>query len=294
MKSKNIQDKEVKRRRIPSHLRLSLPRAGSDSYVTKLLKRHSLRTVCQEAHCPNKGECFSRGVATFMILGDVCTRGCAFCGVKQGKPRMLDPDEPRRVARAASELRLCYVVVTSVTRDDLPDGGAGYFAQTASELRRELPRATVEFLLPDFLGRRKSWDVVIESGLDVFSHNVETVPRLYNRVRRGADYHRSISLLRYARDNSSGLAVKSGFMLGLGESWEELEAVMIDLVDAGVEQLVVGQYLKPRQGSFDVVDYFPPEYFLSIEETARSMGIAHVYARPLARTSYALALKKPD
>lgn len=267
-----------------------MPKAGSDIQVNSLIEGLRLHTVCQEAHCPNKGECFGRGLATFLVMGNTCTRDCAFCGVRHGQPQALGENEPERVALAVKRLDLRYIVVTSVTRDDLPDGGAGHFARTVVAIRNIQIRGVIEILVPDFAGSQQSWDKVIASRPDVISHNVETVPRLYPQVRRGADFRRSLALLKYLANSGSGVAVKSGFMVGLGESWKEIEALVADLVDSGVEQLVVGQYMRPDCRSAKVVEYFAPEYFQEIEELSRSKGIAQVYARPFARTSYTLAL----
>jgi lipoic acid synthetase len=223
-------------------------------------------------------------------MGDTCTRSCAFCGVQHGQAKELDQKEPEKVALAVQKLNLRYVVVTSVTRDDLADGGASHFARTVAAIRDIPPRRVIEILVPDFAGSQQSRDTIIASRPDIVSHNVETVPRLYPQVRKGADFQRSLALLRYLAESGSGVAVKSGFMAGLGESWEEIEALVAELAEAGVEQLVVGQYLRPDSRSIGVAEYFGEEYFQRIEELSRSKGIAQVYARPFARTSYALAL----
>lgn len=244
-----------------------------------------LHTVCQSASCPNIGECFSRHTATFMILGDACTRSCGFCGVSHDAPHPVDPDEPRRVAEASVRLGLRYVVVTSVTRDDLPDGGAGHFADVVAALRARLPAAAVEILTPDFRGVAGAVDIIIAARPDVFNHNVETVPRLYPAVRPGADYARSLALLAEV-GRRSPIAVKSGLMVGLGETREELRTVFHDLAGAGVRLLTIGQYLAPSAAHHPVVRYLPPGEFAELRQEAEAAGIPLVAAAPLVRSSY--------
>jgi lipoic acid synthetase len=249
-----------------------------------LLRGHGLHTVCEDARCPNKGECFERGTATFLILGDVCTRDCRFCAVAGGRPGPLDPAEPEEVAAAAAALGLRHVVVTSVTRDDLPDGGAGHFAATIRALRRRLPEgATVEVLVPDFLGSHDALDAVLAERPDVFNHNVETVPRLYPRVRPQADYGRSLDVLGYAA--RVGGVVKSGAMVGLGESGEEVRQVMKDLQAVGVRMLTLGQYLRPSPRHLPVVEYVPPAVFAEYRAAGERAGLV-VEAAPFVRSSY--------
>ncbi len=253
--------------------------------VTGLLKQYGLNTVCQSANCPNRGECFNRGTATFLILGPLCTRNCRFCDVRSGKPESFDPSEPSRVAAAALKLRLRHVVVTSVTRDDLPDGGAMQFAETVRAIRMHLPDSTIEVLTPDFKGVPDALGVVMAARPDVFNHNLETVPRLYNTVRPGADYRRSLDLLRAAHDRYDAVT-KSGLMVGLGETTDELKEVFDDLAANRVSMLTIGQYLSPSREHLPVVRYVPPEEFEELAELARAEGIRKVFAGPLVRSSY--------
>ncbi len=250
-----------------------------------VLRSHGLSTVCEEARCPNKAECFSKPTATFMILGDSCTRDCGFCSVKSAPPLPPDKDEPRRVAEAASKMGLKYVVVTSVTRDDLPDGGAGQFAETIREIKKHLPEAGVEVLTPDFGGSKDALSRVLSAEPHVFNHNVETVPRLYATVRPQADYNRSIGLLRRLKELSPETNTKSGLMLGLGESFEEVLEVFKDLRGAGCDLLTVGQYLRPTKKNLPVVEYIEPEIFKALREQALGMGFRSVASGPLVRSS---------
>ncbi|MFA5354590.1 MAG: lipoyl synthase [Thermodesulfovibrionales bacterium] len=250
-----------------------------------LLRSHRLTTVCEEARCPNKGHCFSKPTATFMIMGDTCTRDCGFCSVSSGRPGCLDPEEPRRVAEAAKELELKYVVVTSVTRDDLPDGGAAHFAATIRALRAELPETRVEVLVPDFKGDTESVRTVLEARPDVFNHNVETVPRLYAGVRPQADYRRTLDLLRAAKEIAPEVKTKSGLMVGLGETIEELTDLFRDLRDAGCSLLTIGQYLRPSKMNLPVVEYIKPEVFEELKSLALALGFEFVASGPLVRSS---------
>ncbi len=253
--------------------------------VNRLLKQHRLNTVCQAANCPNRGECFNRGTATFLILGPVCTRNCRFCDIKLGQPVDVERDEPSRVAEMAHKLGLRHVVVTSVTRDDLPDGGASHFAQVVKHLRTRLGQATVEVLTPDFRGQQAAWDTIIASTPDVFNHNVETVPRLYPEVRPQADYNCSLELLRYVARHSD-IVTKSGLMVGMGETIDELRDVFRDIADSGVSILTIGQYLAPTKDHFPVQRYVSPDEFSEMEQLARQAGIERVFAAPLVRSSY--------
>jgi lipoic acid synthetase len=259
---------------------------GSGDGTRALLKRADLVTVCEEARCPNLAHCYGRGVATFMVLGEVCTRACAFCAVDTGTPAPPDPGEPERLARAAAGMALRHVVVTSVDRDDLADGGIGHFARTVAAIREALPAATVEVLTPDFRGVPDAAARVAALGADVFNHNVETVPRLYDAVRPGADYGRSLDLLREVKTAAPGIFVKSGLMVGLGETDEELIAVFRDLRAAGCDVLTVGQYLRPTARHRPVARYVPPEGFARLKETALALGFAHVAAGPMVRSSF--------
>jgi lipoic acid synthetase len=253
--------------------------------VKSRMRAHGLSTVCEEARCPNRDECFSKPTAAFLILGDSCTRRCRFCSVKHGGPVPLDPEEPRRVAEAARAMGLTYVVITSVTRDDLPDGGAGQFAAAIREVKRELPGAAVEVLTPDFLGKRSALERVVHAGPHVFNHNVETVPRLYGDVRPSADYRRSLGVLAGAKELMPSLPTKSGLMVGLGEEFEEVIDVMADLRHAGCEMLTIGQYLRPSRKHTPVRRYVPPETFDALRRAALGMGFGFVAASPLARSS---------
>lgn len=274
--------------RFPPWLRKRVPPPGITRRVTALLCELDLTTVCQSARCPNISECFARGQATFMILGDVCTRNCAFCAVETGKPKPVDPGEPRRVAEAAHRLGLRHVVVTSVTRDDLPDGGAGHFARTVVAVRAACG-ATVELLVPDFRGRRRDAETVLDTGPEVFNHNVETVPRLYPEVRPQADYRRSLDVLAAAAAHSPATVTKSGMMLGLGECEDEVLGVMGDLRQAGVRALTLGQYLSPSSAHHPVVEFVPPERFESCRRRALAMGFEAVASGPFVRSSYRAA-----
>ncbi|MBZ0157221.1 MAG: lipoyl synthase [Alphaproteobacteria bacterium] len=250
-----------------------------------LLRTHRLSTVCEEARCPNQGACFAKPTATFMILGDRCTRDCAFCSVSSGAPSAVDPHEPERVAEAAAELGLRYVVVTSVTRDDLPDGGAAQFASTIRAIRRRLPDARVEVLIPDFKGDREALRVVLAAEPDVFNHNMETVKRLYPLVRPQADYARSLGVLRDAKELAPSLRTKSGLMLGFGETVEELKELFGDLRSAGCTMLTIGQYLRPTKKNLPVVEYIKPEIFEELKELALVSGFDFVASGPLVRSS---------
>jgi lipoic acid synthetase len=253
------------------------------------LARHRLHTVCRSARCPNRVECYAHGCATFLILGETCTRTCAFCAVPHGKPGPVDAGEPRRIRQAVEALGLRHVVVTSVTRDDLPDGGAGQFAAVTAAVRGARQRPTVELLVPDFRGQAASLEAVLGAGPDVLAHNLETVPRLYPLVRAGADYRRSLALLSSAARWGGRVAVKSGIMLGLGETEEEVAAVLGDLRHAGVRAVTIGQYLAPSLAALPVVRYAPPEEYRHWEQVARAMGFASVRSGPLVRSSYQAA-----
>jgi lipoic acid synthetase len=244
-----------------------------------------LHTVCEEAHCPNVGECWSRGTATFMILGEVCTRACGFCAVRTGLPaRPPDPDEPRRVAEAVARMGLRHAVITSVDRDDQADGGAAIFAATVAAVRARVPGCAVEVLIPDFKGRWEALQVVLDARPDVLNHNVETVPRLYRRARAGASFPRSIELL--GRSKRAGLLTKSGIMVGLGEEWAEVEETVRAIRAAGTDVLTIGQYLRPSLQHLPVLRYYTPEEFGVLRALALGLGFAHVESGPLVRSSY--------
>ncbi|HET6428012.1 MAG TPA: lipoyl synthase, partial [Phycisphaerae bacterium] len=276
--------------RLPEWLRKPIPPAGVSKKVRDLLRRHRLSTVCQGARCPNRPECFGRGTAAFMILGDHCTRNCRFCAVEPGQPGPPRPDEPEAVARAAAEMGLTHVVITSVTRDDLPDGGSAQFARTVRQVRRLLPEATVEVLTPDFQGDPAAVERVCGAGPDVFNHNVETVPRLYAEVRPQARYRRSLEVLawakRLARDEGWPLLTKSGLMVGLGETDDEVARVMTDLRHVGCDLLTIGQYLQPTPRHLPVRRFVPPGQFDAWRDHALKLGFAAVAAAPHVRSSY--------
>lgn len=274
-----------RRPRLPRWIRA--PRSGERNYptVSALLRDLRLNTVCQDARCPNRGACWAEGTATFMILGAVCTRACRFCAVTPGNPSPPDPDEPERVAEAAQRMGLRYVVVTSVTRDDLPDGGAERFAATLHALRARLPEAGLEVLIPDFMGSKHALDVVLDARPTVLNHNLETVRRLQPRIRPQADYARSLGVLRHAaRRRETG--VKSGLMLGLGETDDEALEALGDLRAAGCDRLTLGQYLQPAPDRQPVDRFVPPERFAWFGEQARAMGFNAVASGPMVRSSY--------
>jgi lipoic acid synthetase len=274
------------RLRKPPWLKRRIPAGATYREVHRILQSSTLHTVCQEAHCPNQGECFSQGTATFLILGDRCTRNCRFCAVAHGPVGPPDIDEPRRVAEAVQSMGLRFVVVTSVTRDDLPDGGSGHFARTIREIRRRVPRARIEVLVPDFQGSDGALRTVVEARPDVINHNLETVPRLYPKVRPGADYHRSLQLLKQVREFSPHIPTKSGLMVGLGESPEELRQALFDLLEVACRILTLGQYLQPSRDHLPVERFLPPEAFEQWREVALEMGFREVASGPFVRSSY--------
>jgi lipoic acid synthetase len=255
--------------------------------VKQALREHGLHTVCEEASCPNIGECFGKGTATFMILGDVCTRRCPFCDVAHGRPKPPDADEPYNLAVTIRDMRLRYVVITSVDRDDLRDGGAGHFADCIRAVREHSPGTTIEVLVPDFRGRlEKALDKLSEAPPDVMNHNLETVPRLYRQARPGADYAHSLKLLQDFKARHPGIPTKSGLMLGLGETDEEILEVMRDLRAHDVDMLTLGQYLQPSTGHLPVLRYVAPARFVDFEREAYAMGFRHAACGPLVRSSY--------
>ena len=275
----------------PGWLKVRLVDNEDTRGILELVRRKGLNTVCQEAECPNIFECWGRErTATFMLMGDVCTRRCGFCAVTQGVGRPLDPEEPRRVAEAVKELDVAHAVVTSVNRDELPDGGAAHFAATIRAIRAATPGVTVEVLVPDFLGNAAALESVLEAAPEVLNHNTETVPRLYRRVRPDAVYERSLALLARAaawRDGRApALRVKSGIMVGLGETFEEVLATMREIRAAGTDALTVGQYLQPHERRLPVERWWTPEEFARLGEEGRAMGFAVVESGPLVRSSY--------
>jgi lipoyl synthase len=264
-------------------------RGGGAKLVARtheLLGRLHLPTVCEEARCPNQGECYSLGIATFLILGEVCTRACAFCGVSKGRPWPVDADEPRRLAQAVGELRLRHVVITSVTRDDLPDGGAAHFARVVETLRKDCQGVTVELLVPDFAGSADALATILAASPDILAHNLETVPRLYSTVRKGADYSRSLRLLKQTKQLHPGIVTKSGLMLGLGEQAKELPPVLEDLRAANCDMLTLGQYLSPSLRHAQVARYVTREEFDAWSQRATALGFRSVAAGSLVRSSY--------
>jgi lipoic acid synthetase len=250
------------------------------------MREWNLHSVCEEAHCPNIGECWEDLTATFMVLGDVCTRNCGYCAVSHGRPVWEDREEPERVGRAVRELGLEHAVITSVNRDDLADGGAGVFAATVRAIRREAPGCRVELLIPDFQGREDALRTVIDAGPDVLNHNTETVPRLYKLARHGGRYERTLDLFRRARAMAPGLLTKSGIILGLGEEREELLATMRDLRAVDVNVLTLGQYLRPSPAHLPVARFYHPDEFRDLGDAGRVMGFVHVESGPLVRSSY--------
>jgi len=272
--------------RKPEWIRVKAPLGREYSSTESIVRQHGLHTVCEEAGCPNIGECWTHRHATMMILGDTCTRACAFCNVKTGLPGALDSDEPRRVADAVARLDLKHVVVTSVDRDDLEDGGAKHFAETIDAIRAASPDTTVEVLTPDFRGKVGAIEIVMQARPDVFNHNLETVPRLYLTIRPGARYYVSLRLLDRAKELTPDGFTKSGLMVGLGESRAEIMQVMDDLRSAGVDFLTIGQYLQPTRKHAALDRFWSPEEFKSLEATARAKGFLMVSATPLTRSSY--------
>ena len=274
------------RERKPSWIRAQFPGGERYGEIIRLLREETLNTVCQEAHCPNIGECFNRGTATFMILGDTCTRACGFCAVTSGRPAPLDWQEPQRLAAAVARLGLDYVVITAVNRDDAPDGGAAIFAACIELIRRERPQAAVEVLIPDFVGNWDALATVLRARPTVLNHNVETVARLYPAVRFQARYERSLALLQRTAAWTPRIPAKTGFMLGLGEERAEVSELLRDLRAVGVELLTVGQYLRPSAKHLPVARYVPPSEFDEIRAEALALGFRHVEAGPLVRSSY--------
>jgi lipoic acid synthetase len=276
---------DEKPRRLPAWLKRPLPRGNENFYTHNLLRELNLETVCENARCPNRPECYSRRTATFMILGNVCTRPCGFCSVPRGEPESLEADEPERVAEAAARLGLKHVVITSVTRDDLPDGGADHFHRCVLAVRRRTG-AAVEVLTPDFLGNLAAIDRVLEAQPEVYNHNLETVPRLYKKVRGRAEYQRSLDLLAHVKRRCPEMVTKSGLMLGLGETRDELLDVLADLRAVHCDTLTLGQYLAPTLKHIPVARYVPPEEFAELKVLALALGFEHVASGPFVRSSY--------
>lgn len=278
----------------PPWLKKRIPSFQDVEKVRSILEKADLHTVCQEARCPNLGECFARGTATFLILGKICTRDCGFCAVEHGLPRPPDEAEPERVAQAARKMALHYIVITSVTRDDLADGGASWFAETIQAVRALNPKTKVEILIPDLKGEKESLQTVLKVQPEVLNHNIETVPRFYPGVRPLADYERSLNLLKITKENHPGIATKSGFMLGFGETREEVLELLRDLRKAGCDFLTIGQYLQPRQDRLPVMRFIPPEEFEEYKRIGEEMGFRAVASGPFVRSSFHAAQMYED
>jgi lipoic acid synthetase len=272
--------------RRPEWLKVRLPAGDTYTRLKSLMREERLHTVCEEAHCPNIGECWTAGTATFMILGDVCTRSCAFCAVKSGRPTGLDEDEPRRVAESIARMGILHAVITSVDRDDLADGGAHVFAETIRQTRELCPNTSIEVLIPDFQGDWDALATVMAARPEILNHNVETVRRLYPRVRPKADLDQSVELLRRARGLDPESQTKTGFMVGLGETWDQLLELMALIREADVEILTIGQYLRPSQKHHELMRYYHPDEFASLKEEALALGFRWVESGPLVRSSY--------
>jgi len=272
--------------RKPDWLKVRLPSGPNFVRIDRYHRQQGLHSVCRSAACPNQGECWNNGTATFMILGDHCTRGCRFCNVQGGQPRPLDPDEPVRVATAIAELQLRHAVITSVTRDDLDDGGAAQFAELTAAIRNHSPGCIIELLIPDLGGDPTALQTILDAAPDILGHNIETVPRLYPLVRAEADYRRSLQLLRDSARSAPQIPTKSGLMLGLGETVAEVKQVMRDLLATGCRLLTLGQYLQPTRDHQPVTRYLPPEEFDSFRDFGLELGFRHVEAGPLVRSSY--------
>jgi lipoyl synthase len=293
LKSKIINHKsEI--RRLPEWLRRPMPTAGEFNKTSDIVSSLGLETICMNANCPNRGQCWARGTATVLILGNICTRGCKFCSVAKGKPKPADTTEPGRIAELAKKLKLQYLVITSVNRDDLSDGGAGHFRNCINVVRRQCPDIKFEILVPDFRDcQNEAVDILVEAMPFVFAHNVETVPSLYKKARAGGDYNRSLDLLKIAKDKYVNIPTKSSVMLGLGETDEEVEQVLKDLRAVGCDRLTIGQYLKPSKDSLDVVEYVTPEKFDWWKQRAIDLGFNWVISAPFARSSYLAEIENP-
>lgn len=274
------------RREKPDWLKVRIPQGPGWARIDRYHREQGLHSVCRSAACPNQGECWSQGTATFMILGNHCTRGCAFCNVQKATPAAPNAEEPTLVAKAIAELQLRHAVITSVTRDDLPDGGANQFVRLVEDVRRYAPGCRIELLIPDLAGNLPALNTILDAAPDILGHNLETVPRLYPQARQGADYQRSLQLLAAAHQHAPQIPTKSGMMLGLGETRDEILAVCADLRKVGCALLTLGQYLAPTRSHHPVMRYLTPEEFQELRRDAQAMGFAHVEAGPLVRSSY--------
>lgn len=270
----------------PSWLKVRIGAQENYDELEKMMRMKTLHTVCEEAKCPNIYECWSNRTATFMILGDICTRACRFCAVQTGKPTELDLDEPTRVAEAAEQMNLRHVVVTSVARDDLTDGGAYIFAETIRAIRRKLPLCTIEVLIPDFLGNWRTLELVLKAEPDVLNHNIETIKRLSNKIRSKAKYDRSLELLRISKEIAPQIPTKSSIMLGIGEAWHEILETMEDLKKVNCDIFTIGQYLQPTKQHVEVVKYYHPDEFKRLKSEGERIGFRHIESGPLVRSSY--------
>ncbi len=278
----------------PDWLKVRLPSGESYFHLKSLMRGKTLHTVCEEARCPNVAECWGQGTATFMILGDICTRACRFCAVKTGMPNVADLDEPSRVAEAVASMGLRHAVITSVNRDDLKDGGARIFAETIRSVRGQNPDTSIEVLIPDFKGSRESLKTVLDANPEILAHNIETVPTLYKKVRPGANYRQSVELLRRSREMAPDTFTKTGIMVGLGETREQIAHVMQELVvDAGVDIFTIGQYLQPTKEHHPVLRFYHPDEFEALARKGKELGFRHVESGPLVRSSYHAATQIP-
>jgi lipoic acid synthetase len=286
IRGRRVKDAMLKREPKPSWLKVRAP--GSPNYLRLrgLMRDLGLHTVCEEAHCPNIGECWHHGTATFMIMGDVCTRACGYCNVRHGAPAPLDRDEPEKLAQAVQAMALDYVVITSVDRDDLPDYGAGVFADTVRAIRARRPECRIEVLIPDFQGREDALRIVLDAGPDVLNHNTETVPRLYRMARPGGKYPRALELLQRARTIAPDIPTKTGLMVGLGETTDEIVEVLRDLRSVDCQILTIGQYLRPTLAHMPMERYYTPDEFAALKRIALDLGFGHVESGPLVRSSY--------
>lgn len=276
----------MERKRLPDYLKRGIVDTEKTKLVRSILKHKCLNTVCEAARCPNKAECYAKNTATFLIMGNVCTRNCRFCNIQAGRPELLNEKESENIAQAVKELGLSYAVITSVTRDDLPDGGAVHFAKVIKSIRDLVPEAKIEVLTPDFQGIKEQIDIIIEAKPSVFNHNIETVRRLYKKARPMAVYERSLDVLDYVKKQNPLIRTKSGMMVGLGESFEEIEKACFDLKAVNCDILTVGQYMQPSKNHLAVEKYYSEEDFKRVEKIAKSAGIAEVVASGLVRSSY--------
>lgn len=273
------------RERLPEYLKRPIINTDTTKNVRMILRRHSLNTVCENARCPNKNECYTKNTATFLIMGNVCTRNCKYCNISCAKPEAVDELEPKNVAQAVRDLGLKYAVITSVTRDDLPDGGAVYFKRCIENIRELSPETKVEILTPDFRGDKNSLDTIISSNPDVFNHNIEATKNIFKKVRPQGDYARSIEVLRYIKENSE-IKTKSGLMVGLGEGFDDIEETFVDLRKVGCDILTVGQYIQPSKQHYPLGKYYTLKEFERLQELAKKVGFKHYQINPLVRSSY--------